>query len=184
MIFNQFNASCFIFTFKDGLLSILAHDLKLKCSHFKITIECSPQDPSLWQQVSATFDTTSIKTVCALKNGQENLTILSKQDYVDIERNIANDVLNLKKFLSINFKSDNISNSPDGFIIKGQLTICNVTRKINIPVKRSKDKYLIKMILDQTDFHIKPFSALMNTMKVKPKIIVKIEMNGLFKPFQ
>ena len=176
MIFNQSNATCYIFTFKDGLLSLLAHDLKLKVLRFKINIEDSPKASSPWLQANATFDATSIQTVCAIKGGIEDLKILSKQNCIDINKNIANDILRSKKFLAIQFKSNSISGLADNFVIIGQLTICNVTRQIKVPLKQFKGQYQAKITLNQTDFNIKPFSALMGAMTIKPEIMIRIAM--------
>ena len=174
MIFNQSNATCHIFTFKEGLLSLLAHDLKLKVSNFKIIVKDSLDGSSPWQEVIANFDTTSIQTVCAMKDDIEDLKILSKQDCVDINKNITNDILHSKKFSTIQFKSNSISGSADNFVIIGHLTICNVARQIKITIKQFKGQYQAKITLNQSDFNIKPFSALMGAMTIKPEVTIKI----------
>ena len=70
-IFDQSNAECHIYTFKDGFLATLAHDLKLKASRFEIKIREEAKDACLWQSTDATFDATGIRVVCAIKNGVE-----------------------------------------------------------------------------------------------------------------
>ena len=48
--FDAYNSECLLFSFKDGLLARLAHDLKLQVSRFSIEVDESTQ------AIKATFD--------------------------------------------------------------------------------------------------------------------------------
>ncbi len=174
--FDQSTATCHIFTFKEGLLSLVAHDLKLQVLKFKISVEGNPSTLPVWKGVRATFDPASITTVCAMHDGQEKQNRLNKQDCLDIERNMANDVLRTKEHPRIDFCSKVVSGSHDNFVVKGHLTICGTTRAISVPVEREDNAHVVKVTMDQRDFGIRPFTALMGTMKIKPDILIRIEL--------
>ena len=60
--YDQNTAECFVYTYKEGVLSAVAHDLKLRVGAFWLTVD--PQDSA----VSASFDPNSIEVVCAMVN--------------------------------------------------------------------------------------------------------------------
>ena len=55
--YSSENAECFIYTFKEGLLSKVAHDLKLKVNGFEIRWENG--------EIQADFDPSSIEVLYA-----------------------------------------------------------------------------------------------------------------------
>lgn len=175
--YDSSNAECHIYTFKEGLLSTLAHNLKLVVTNFKIEVaflkDYSPQKINL---IKAVFDTKSIRTVCAIKDGKEMLESLTKEDCKDIEMNISKLVLNTDEFPKIYFRSKDISNENNKLIITGKLTICGVTRLIVLPVQILKDNYALDITLNQKDFGITPFSALWGAIKIKPEIKIKLNL--------
>ena len=99
---DESSASCQIFTYKEGLLSAVAHDLRISVSSFSIDIA---DDGSA---VSATFDATSLKTDCAMKDGSPTSS-LSDKDKADIDSNILKDVLITKKHPKISFGSTKVT---------------------------------------------------------------------------
>jgi hypothetical protein len=178
VVLNQSNVKCYVFTFKEGVLSLFAHDLKLQVFKFQIVVESSVKGQQLWGQVSATFDAASIRPLCAINDGDDSPYILSQSDSKDIQNKIASCVLQSREFPLVRFQSESFSGSPDNFLIKGNLTLRDVTRKISVCVKRSKDICIAETTLDQLSFGIKPFSALMGAMKIKPEVKIRLEMKN------
>jgi hypothetical protein len=182
--FDASNAECSVFTYKEGWLSAIAHDLQLIVSQFEIAMEVSHQgnDLSGWDiSIEAVFDAASLRTVCALKDGRELSGALKPSDYKDIEKNINEVILRSKQLQHIRFSSADVSGDFDRLQIKGPLTLCGVTQTIVFPALRYKAGYVAEVILNQPDFGIKPFSAVLGTMKVKPKIKVRMRVPFSFK---
>ncbi|MBF0386911.1 MAG: YceI family protein [Candidatus Omnitrophica bacterium] len=174
--YNQTTAACYIYTFKKGLLSALAHDLKIQVFKFEIKTTGSTKDTADWKNIEARFDAASLRTVCAMKDGARSPAKLSDQDKRDIDRNIINAVLHSQEFPGITFRSSSITRRKSGVVIKGALTICGQTRTITLPVQELNTCYRSELVIDQRDFGIQPFSALMGAMQIKPEIIVRIEL--------
>jgi hypothetical protein len=182
--FDASNAECSVFTYKEGWLSALAHDLKLTFSHFEIAMKDHHQGNALSGQdigIEAAFDASSLRIVCALKDGLELHGVLKPSDCTDIEKNINEVVLRSKQFQHIRFSSAEVSGDFDRLQIKGPLTLGGVTRTIIFPALRYKAGYVAEVILNQPDFGIKPFSAMLGTMKVKPKIKVRMSIPFSFQ---
>jgi len=177
--FDSSNSECSIFTFKDGLLSAAAHDLKIRVSKFEIETQWIQlgDDLSEWDiSIKAVFDAGSLKTVCAMSNGKEAFGALKASDRDDIEKNISSSVLKSEQYPKVRFSSSTVSGNVDALRIKGKLTLCGVTRTIVFPAVRQNRNYVAEMVLSQPDFGIKPFSALLGTMKIKPEIKVRMSI--------
>jgi hypothetical protein len=177
--FDASDAECSVFTYKQGWLSALAHDLQLTVSQFEIAIEDNHQGNDLSGRnisIEAAFDASSLRIICALKDGLELPGTLKPSDCTDIEKNINEVVLRSKQFQHIRFSSVEVSGDFDRLQIKGPLTLGGVTRTIVFPALRYKAGYVAEVILNQPDFGIKPFSAMLGTMKVKPKIKVRMRV--------
>ena len=67
--YDQNTAECFVYTYKEGVLAAVAHDLKLRVGAFWFTVD--PQDSA----VSASFDPNSIEVVCAMLRNMGELGI-------------------------------------------------------------------------------------------------------------
>jgi len=112
--FDAYNSECLLFSFKDGLLARLAHDLKLQVERFSIEVDESDRS------IQATFDPSSISVVCAQIDGRDDPSTLSKGDKKKIYDNVTKDVLRVRKFPDICFDSTNRARSkctenPGGF---------------------------------------------------------------------
>lgn len=145
-------AEAFVYTFKDGsgLLSPLAHDLTLRVTRLEVK-------PPI-----ATFDAASLKVESA--SGA-----LPGQLYGEIEKNVRNEVLKSARFPVIRFEATEVKDQ----FVAGRLTLCGVTRDIRC----SRRQDTVEYELDQRDFGIKPFSAMLGTLRVKPQ--VRVVVRGL-----
>ncbi len=156
-------ADVFIYTFKEGALSALAHDLKIKVT----TLTLDKSDDS----VSASFDAASLRVVCPRKAGRDNPGALPSLLYGEIEKNIVKEVLEAAKFPQVRFESSRVTATE----VVGQLTLHGVTREIRCT--RAADG-LVEARLDQRDFGIKPYSAMFGTLKVKAEVVVTVRLSS------
>ena len=159
-------ARLFVSTYKEGLLSAVAHDLKLQCERFRVEIA---DDES---SITATFDPASLKVVTAMKDRRDNPSGLPHLLFHEVEKNIADDVLRPKKHPEIRFTSTKVTATG----VDGTLTLCGQQRPVH--VERSDDgaAYVGRVRLDQREFGIKPFSAMMGTLKIQPHVDVEIRL--------
>jgi polyisoprenoid-binding protein YceI len=168
--YDASTASCLVYTFKDGLLSKVAHDLKLKVARFTLDVA---DDKS---KLEATFQLSSLVVECARKDGRDAHGGLSDSDKRKIEKNMAADVLHTKRHAEARFVSKDISADGEGFRVLGDLTLHGQTRPITARVEKRGERYVTELALDQIEFGIKPFSAMLGTLKVKPEIRVELSV--------
>ena len=168
--FDAYNSECLIFTFKDGLLSRLAHDLKLQVRRFSIEADQSTHE------IHATFDPSSIDVVCAQLDGRDDPSTLSQSDKSKIQDNITKDVLHVKKFPEIRFDSTRVVERGDGYAVEGTLRLHGRSKTIQTGVRVQGPRFVVEVGLHQPDFGIKPYAAALGALKVKPDVVVRVSV--------
>jgi hypothetical protein len=61
----------------------------------------------------------------------------------------------------------------DGFRISGELTLHGNTRPITFVARREGTRMMAEVRLHQPEFGVKPYTALLGALKVKPDVIVR-----------
>ena len=174
---NASSGKLCVYTFKEGFLSAVAHDLLIDVTNF--TIKLNVPDAGVQSaSVEAEILANSLKVVCAMKDGRENHDALKEKDKADIEEATFKDVLHPSKYPTINFRSSNIQEKDGVYHVKGELTLHGVTRPIEFDAKTTTGKDLKgKVTLAQKDFGIKPYKALLGTLKVKNEVDIAFDLS-------
>ncbi len=165
---DAYNSECLVFVYKEGLLSKLAHDLKLQVDRFSIEYDEAER------RVVATFDPSSFQVVCAMADGKDDPSALSSGDKKKILANLSKDVLHARKHPEIQFESSEVTPQGDGFVVQGQLTLHGVSRSIRAKVAPQGDRWATEVSLHQPDYGIKPYTAALGALRIKPDVKVRI----------
>lgn len=167
--FDHGTATCLVFTYKEGLLSPIAHDLKIEVTRF--SIETDPDVPS----VRAELDPGSLRVVTAMRDGRPH-DALSDKDKREIEKNIREDVLHTKRHASIRFASTAVRRDGDAFEVEGDLTLHGATNRIRTRVAPEGDVLVAELTLHQPDFGIKPYRAALGALRVQADVEVRVSV--------
>jgi polyisoprenoid-binding protein YceI len=165
---DQTKADCFVFTFKEGLLSAVAHDLKIRVTRFAIEVDEAAR------RVEGRFDAGSLRVACAMQDGVESKGTLSADQKRDIETNIVNDVLEAKKHPEAHFVSSAVEEDDGGFRVQGQLSLHGKRKSVTVVVRKDRNRYVASARVHQPDFGIRPYTAFLGTLKVKPDVEIQI----------
>ena len=166
----------FVYTFKEGLLSKLAHDLLINVTDFMVHLEV-PETGFSAGSLGLELHTNSLKVVYALKDGKPNPEALKEKDIEDIEKDMAGKVLETGKYPTVSFSSKTIQNKEGGYHIKGELNLHGVTKTIDFDMDTSGDNLEGKTTLLQKDYGIKPYKAMMGTLKIKNEITIAFDLS-------
>lgn len=158
--YDASSAEIIVLSFKDGLLSAVAHDLKLKATKFTLEIEGNAARLEL--------DASSLRVVSAMKEGVEAPWVLSNSKFGEIEKNAAQEVLQSQRYGLIQFVSTEVSER----VVVGLLTLHGQTHE----VRGSRSGNTVEFRVDQRRFGIKPFSAMWGALKVKPEVVVVVKV--------
>jgi hypothetical protein len=167
--FDEREAQCRVFTFKDGFLSPFAHDLEIDVTRFSVE----------WDEgaarLEARFDPASLRVLHALKEGRPSPSSLSDRDRRTIEENIRQEVLELGRHPGeIRFVASAIEGAGDRRTIRGALVLHGTSRAIEVFARREGGRWIAETTLHQPEFGIKPYSAMMGALRVQPTVRVRL----------
>lgn len=150
---------CRVTVSPEGVASSMGHivDLQVKELSFDVGDDDS---------ITAEFDVDSLEVV---SEGP------SASDREDIKRN-AEKTLEVNKYRKIRFRSTSVQRDGDRARIEGELTVHGVTNPISVEARDDGQHWSAEVTLDQRKYNIKPFSAMLGALKVKPEVQVKIKV--------
>jgi hypothetical protein len=149
---------CRVSVFVDGALSSFGHDATLQVTN--LSLDVGDDDG-----ITADFDPGSLRVV-------DNVSDSNRKE---IERN-AEKTLEPRKYPKIEFRSVSVNRDGDRARIEGDLTLHGVTNPISLDAHNDGQRWNAKVVLDQRKFGIKPFSAMLGALKIKPDVEVNISI--------
>ncbi len=168
--FDASTAECLVLTYKEGLLSAVAHDFEIRVDRFDLDID----EVSL--AVRARFDATSLRVLGALHDGAPRPGALGESDRHKIEHTIAEEVLHAREHASIVFVSSAVTAEGEGFRVTGDLTLHGKARPLTFLARPEGSRMVAAVRLHQPDFGIKPYSAMLGALKIKPDVTVRCSL--------
>lgn len=163
----------------DGLLSMFGHNPLIAICGFGGDVRCVP----------GTLDGGSL-LLLVQANSLAIVNKISDKDRLEIERGMREDVLEIARYPEIVFMSTSISanrasESQFQARINGNLSLHGVTRDqpINAQVTVGGDTLRAQgeFRLRQTDYNIKPVSAVGGTLKLKNELKFAFDINAIAK---
>ncbi len=156
--FDAAAVDCQVSVFREGLLTSFGHDVTLQVTN--LSLDVGDDDG-----ITADFDSGSLRVT----------TDISASDRKDIEKN-AQKMLEPGKYPKIQFRSVSVVLDGTRARIEGDLTLHGVTKPISVEALDDGQRWKATIILDQRAFGIKPFSAMLGALKVKPDVEVTISV--------
>lgn len=96
---------------------------------------------------------------------------VDEQTQAQIQKDMEEMTLEIKKFPEIVFKSSRVEQVGDAqWKVAGDLSLHGVTKTVNLMVKKTGESYTAHTVLKQTDFGIKPITVGGGMIKVKNEI--------------
>jgi hypothetical protein len=157
--YDASQAECLVYAFREGLLSAVGHDVCLEVTRYS-------DEGGAGDAIAADFDAASLRVTGDVPPA----------DAHKIERNAADDVLAARRFPTITFRSTEVSRQDGRARIAGTLTLHGVTRPLSLVAEDDGSRWRAEVRLDQRQFGIRPFSAMLGALKVKPEILVRVAL--------
>ncbi len=167
------NGKLTIHTYRAGMGAKAAHDLVMEATRWSGTADLDPANPAACG-VSVTVDPDSFEILEA-KGG---IKPLSDKDRGDIRKNASEKVLQTQKHPEISFKSTAVEGQAPNLSIVGDLTISGQTRPVTMKATvQDGGKVAAEVNVKQTDFGLKPYSAMMGAIKMRDDVDIKVDLN-------
>jgi polyisoprenoid-binding protein YceI len=150
-------------TTRTGAVAKAGHDLRLEVTAWEATLEVGAET-----RIELTADATSLR----VREGTGGMQALDEGDMANIETTIDDEVL---KREPIAFRSTDVTPAGAGFGVRGDLTLLGVTRPVAFDMVVADGTLSAVAVVKQTDFGIKPYSALFGALKVADEVQVELE---------
>ncbi len=157
------NIRIFIYTEREGMLSAVGHDLKLAVGRFDVD--------ELDDGFAVSVEADSITVAGCLVDGQD--AEVSSMDRKVIEKNLNKDVLRTKQFKHIDFEGT-LEPDDGGGIIRGRLRLVGKEGDLEVRMVRDGSQFRGEAVIDQRDYGIKPFTAFLGALRIKPLVRVEV----------
>lgn len=161
--FGPDNASLQVETTRSGAAAKAGHDLVLDVNSWSATLEVGD---------SSTLELSADATSLDVREGKGGMQALKDDDKEDIRKTIDKDVL---KKQDITFKSSSCEPSGDAIKVSGDLEIGGKTNPVSFELSESGGKLTGTTTVKQSDWGIKPYSALFGALKVDDEVKVVVE---------
>lgn len=156
-----------VLTFKEGLLSKVAHDLQLSLERFKIQTDGS--------RVEAEFFPDSLVVEGAMRRGILDSGALSDGDRREIGANLREKVLRTEEHPSIKLTAR--AARDDGRLrLVGPLTMMGKSVELAFDVDDRGGFWRGEVELTPSRWGIHPFKALLGAIKLQDRVVVRFEL--------
>jgi len=155
-----------VFTFKRGLLSKVAHDLRLRLDRFEVKTD--------GERVEGRFHLDTLGVEGAMKNGELDTSALSDADKSEIVQNIRQTILHTERHPDALFEG-RAQRTPGGWRVRGALELAGRREEIELSARAVDHRIQGEIELVPTRFGIEPFKALLGAIKLADRVIVRFD---------
>ena len=150
-------------TERTGAAAKAGHDLLLHVTRWNATLDLGDLP-----RVALDADATSLR----VREGTGGMQKLGDEDRANIEKTIDDEVLSRR---AIGFRSTRVERSGHRLHVEGDLTLARATRPIAFELELAGDRIAGAAVVKQTEWGMKPYSALFGALKVADEVRVEID---------
>jgi hypothetical protein len=156
--FGPENATLTVRTKRQGAASKAGHDLLIEVTSWSATLD--------ERTIALTADSSSLRVL----EGTGGMMTLGDDDKDGIAQTIDDEVL---KGTPIEFRSTSVEPGPGR--VSGELELAGERRPIEFELASADGRITGTAVVKQTDWGMKPYSALFGTLKVADEVVVEID---------
>jgi hypothetical protein len=157
------NAALTVRTGKGGAAAKAGHNLVIEVTRWSATLADDAAE--------LTADARSLR----VRSGSGGISPLGDEEKAGIAQTIDEEVL---KGSAITFRSDSVTRNGDSVEIAGELELARQRRPLTFTLHKRDGGVAGSARIKQTDWGMKPYSALFGTLKVADEVEVVIETRG------
>jgi polyisoprenoid-binding protein YceI len=159
-----------VHTARAGLAARAGHDLVIEMTSWKATLTLGDGGGS---SLEATVDANSVE----IRDGTGGMRPLTDSDREEIKKNLAAKVLSTDRNPTITFSSTSVT-AGDRIAVDGRLALAGTTGPCTFQIVPdvAGTTFRASVRIIQSQFGIKPYSALMGSLKVADEVEVRAEV--------
>jgi hypothetical protein len=156
-----------VFTFKEGLLSPIAHDLRLRLDGFEISHDETAVEGRFWPD--------SLVVEGAIEHGRLNENVLSAAQRNEIRDNIRRRILRTDVHPEARFRAKVVAHG-ETYDLDGVLELVGSTQPVALSVRASDRRLQGELELRPSQWGIKPFRALLGAIRLADRVRVHFDL--------
>jgi polyisoprenoid-binding protein YceI len=157
-----------IFTFKEGLMSAVAHDLRVSLRTFEVTLDGT--------DVKAEFDLESLVVDGPMRNGVLQADQYEASKKADVEKAMHGEVLHTGRHPKASYSGAAVPMG-EGYRVDGQLQLAGSTQPLAFDVRNDGGAYIATFELQPSRWGISPYRAMLGAIKLKDLFKVVLSLN-------
>ncbi|MEM6956670.1 MAG: YceI family protein [Myxococcota bacterium] len=154
-----------VYTYKEGVLSRVAHDLRIRVQD--VSVGGSAEALTVRVQLGG------LQVMCAQKDGVDDPRALSDKDKRKIENTMRKEVLHVANHPHALFEGRAVREG-DHAAIEGTLSLHGRQRPLRLSLQRRGDAFEGEFMVHQPDYGITPYTAMLGALKVKADVRVRV----------
>jgi polyisoprenoid-binding protein YceI len=159
----------FVYTFKEGLLSRVAHDLRLHVEPRGLTIT-REQD-----RVRAEIRVDALVVDGAMTKGALDIDALSRRDRAKIVETIQTEILDARRQPQIRFEGR--VEGEDPLAVTGELELAGVRRPLSFTLARAAGRLSARVSVRPSEFGVAPYKALAGAIRLQDRVLVELDLD-------
>jgi polyisoprenoid-binding protein YceI len=162
------NGTLSVRTSRTGAVAKAGHDLLIHVTAWEATLEVG--EDAAHTSIVLDADPTSLE----VREGTGGMKALDEDDKAGIRETIHDEIL---KGRAVEFRSSSVTPTADGgaMHVEGELTLVGATRPVAFDVAVDGGRISGALVVKQSDWGIKPYSALFGALKVADEIELAID---------
>ncbi len=160
-----------LYTFREGALSAVGHDLALRATRWQVELDRDAR------RVAARVESPSVEVICARRDGADDHGRLSTGDRAKIEASLRGEVLRCGRYAEVRFEGRWEGDDPR--VVEGALTLCGVTRPLVVRLRREAGRLVCEATVHQPTWGITPFRAMLGALRVQADVRVVWSLDGV-----
>lgn len=165
MEFGPPDARITLSTYKDGVLSRVAHDLDLRVARFRVVL--------LADRAELRVEPDSLEVIGAREHGL--VTPPSERDRRQIERTIREEVLEVGRYPELSGEGT-VRVDADRVEVDGSLTLHGRTRPCGFTLRRGGGRLKGEVELSPSAYGIRPYQALLGAIRLQDRVTVHLDL--------
>ncbi|MFO7564091.1 MAG: YceI family protein [Enhygromyxa sp.] len=165
-----------VFTFKEGLLSRVAHDLRLHVEPRGVRVTRSGDE------VRAEIDPRCLVVDGAMRDARVDANALGERDRKKIVETIRREILGVDAHPLIRFlghvTGGRVTEQDEGALeVRGELELLGRRRPLSFRATREDRRIRARVTLRPSDWGIRPYKALAGAIRLQDRVLVELDLD-------
>lgn len=156
-----------VFTFKTGILSRIAHDLRFSLGNFEVRVQEHAIQARFWPK--------SLRVDGVMRGATLDAGALRESDKSEILRNVHTQVLHTQEYPEARLEA-RLSERDGSYRVNGSLELRGNVNSIEFTVATQAENLLGRLEIQPSQWGIRPFRALAGAIRLEDRVAITFDL--------